>query len=481
MGAVNQTPYKITKTFSITKFDTDKRLVYGIASGPLIDGQGEIITPAAIKEALPDYMQYGNLRYMHQGEDDSKGPDIDAVGKVIAAEVKEDGRTYITAKIFDDNIWAKIKAGILQGFSIGADVLEYTVKMVEGVLTPIITRVKINEFSVVDRPAYPEARILAYKMQGVKKPMATKRKPVMVEKTEELAGILKTSQRSLKKAATPEKVIQSLLDLHNDMITNGNTDGAGMLVDAIANIQAATQDQSADLTDPNPDPNADDLTDDDSDLENMDDYGVTMNLAAGDPGEEEDPENPDMTKRKYSEGQSLADSIAGEFGGEKSNPALEMAGSGTVTSNRTSNEVNSLDQLVNSMPDSGFPADPKKAKELALKMARQKAAQIRKGAGTTLLGGNQLGDFITVSTELFKSLTARLDRLEKMPRSGGPSLTAISRGEVTKSAGGQGASTEDKIAALIELRDRTTDRFKKQEVNNQIAKLQIRQSYGFVD
>jgi hypothetical protein len=55
-------------------------------------------------------MKFPALREMHQPL---------AAGKTIAADVAEDGCTYITAKVVDPVAIKKVKEGVYAGFSIG--------------------------------------------------------------------------------------------------------------------------------------------------------------------------------------------------------------------------------------------------------------------------------------------------------------------------------------------------------------------------
>ncbi len=68
----------------LEKFDSEQRLVYGYASTEARDSQGEIVTRAAIEARcplmLPAYMEYANIREMHQ---------LSAVGVVKSAGLDE--------------------------------------------------------------------------------------------------------------------------------------------------------------------------------------------------------------------------------------------------------------------------------------------------------------------------------------------------------------------------------------------------------
>lgn len=131
----------------ISKTDDEQRLVYGYASTEALDSHGEIISKDAIGGALDDYMKFANIREMHKAS---------AVGVTEQAQLDEKG-LYIVAKVVDDAAWAKVKAGVYKGFSIGG-------KLVEKV-GDTITKMKLTEISLVDRPACPEAMIEVFKLE----------------------------------------------------------------------------------------------------------------------------------------------------------------------------------------------------------------------------------------------------------------------------------------------------------------------------
>jgi hypothetical protein len=133
----------------IEKVDEEKRMVWGYASTPTKDLQGEIVTLDAIKAALPDYMQWANIREMHTSS---------AVGVTKEAHVDEKG-LYIGAKIVDDDAWKKCKEQVYKGFSIGGSKLQK--------VGDTIKELRLTEISIVDRPANPDARIDVCKVAGV--------------------------------------------------------------------------------------------------------------------------------------------------------------------------------------------------------------------------------------------------------------------------------------------------------------------------
>jgi HK97 family phage prohead protease len=135
----------------LEKVDREQRLVYGYASTEARDSQGEIVTRAAIEAALPAYMEYANIREMHQ---------LSAVGVVKSAGLDDKG-LLLEAKVVDDAAWAKVREGVYKGLSIGGRVTQR-----DALNKAIITGVELNEISLVDRPANPEALIAAYKAAG---------------------------------------------------------------------------------------------------------------------------------------------------------------------------------------------------------------------------------------------------------------------------------------------------------------------------
>jgi HK97 family phage prohead protease len=132
--------------------------VYGVASTGTRDDAGEIVLPDAMKAALPDYARYPALREMHQPS---------AAGRTLEASVDEDGATRIVAHVVDPVAIAKVKSRTYSGFSIGGRVLAR-----DATDATVITKIKLSEISLVDRPANPEAVIDLWKAEVVDGPPA---------------------------------------------------------------------------------------------------------------------------------------------------------------------------------------------------------------------------------------------------------------------------------------------------------------------
>jgi hypothetical protein len=126
-------------------------VVVGTASSGARDEQGEVITPDAMKAALPDYLKWGAIREMHQPH---------AAGTALGAEVQDDGRTLIEAHIVDPEAVRKVKARVYKGFSVGGKVLARDPQD-----RSVITKIRLSEISLVDRPCNPEAAIDLWKAE----------------------------------------------------------------------------------------------------------------------------------------------------------------------------------------------------------------------------------------------------------------------------------------------------------------------------
>lgn len=139
-------PQVIDEDFQVfipfAKRDDDAKkqnMVFGFASTELEDSDGEIIDKEAVQEAWPAYAKFGNIREMHQAI---------ASGKLKSTIWKE-GSPYIGVKVVGAEAREKVDEGVYNGFSLGG-------KKIEKVGNHI-TKLRISEISLVDRPANPGA------------------------------------------------------------------------------------------------------------------------------------------------------------------------------------------------------------------------------------------------------------------------------------------------------------------------------------
>lgn len=193
----------------VTENEDGTLTVAGIASSEAVDSDGEIITSAAMKDAIPDYMKFGALREMHQPI---------AAGSALSCEVQEDGRTYLEALVVDSESVKKVKAGVLKGFSIGGKVQKRNPKN-----RNIIEAIKLVEISLVDRPANPEAIIGLVKMEDAvdettetpapapeNQPDPQPAPAVDTEKAERLEALKKWAGESITDAAVAIQALDAL-------------------------------------------------------------------------------------------------------------------------------------------------------------------------------------------------------------------------------------------------------------------------------
>jgi hypothetical protein len=149
----------ITHAFAadITKAERDENgdlIVYGKATGPDVDLDEQVCDPEWLKQAMPEWMTWGNLREMHQ-------PIAAGVGLELAAEGDD---WMVKSKVVDEGTAKKIEAGALKGYSVGIK----NAKVVKDAQAPggRIVGGQIVEVSYVDRPCNPTATLAIAKAAG---------------------------------------------------------------------------------------------------------------------------------------------------------------------------------------------------------------------------------------------------------------------------------------------------------------------------
>jgi hypothetical protein len=132
--------------------------VYGIVSSESVDSAGEIVRADAVRKALDGYMRFPALREMHG---------LSAAGTTLEIGVDDDGITRIVGHVVDENAIRKVKQNVYRGFSLGGKVTKRN-----GDNSKIIEGITINEISLVDRPAQPDAVLEVWKADGMTAPAA---------------------------------------------------------------------------------------------------------------------------------------------------------------------------------------------------------------------------------------------------------------------------------------------------------------------
>lgn len=169
--------------------------VHGIASTGARDAAGEIVLPEAVRAALPAYMAFGAIREMHQPR---------AAGAALSAEVDDDGATRLCAHVVDPVAIQKVKAGVYKGLSIGGKVLSR-----DPVDPSVITSIRLDEISLVDRPCNPEAVIDLWKAQGLVPNAGPTNAEVLAEAEAMARAGGKPRRRSDYVAAAREKLMKA--------------------------------------------------------------------------------------------------------------------------------------------------------------------------------------------------------------------------------------------------------------------------------
>lgn len=135
---------------TIKSFDDEQRIIEGIASTPTPDRTQDVVVPTGVTMSLP-------LPFLYQHNANQP------IGHVIAAKVTEAG-IAITAQIakgvapFIDEAWSLIKAGLVQGLSIGFRPTKDP-KPIKGTYGVRFDDWELMEVSAVTIPANAEASI----------------------------------------------------------------------------------------------------------------------------------------------------------------------------------------------------------------------------------------------------------------------------------------------------------------------------------
>lgn len=136
--------------FPITRVDEEKREVTAYAFvNEVVDGEGGVrLKRTAMEAATPDYMEWANIREMHQ-------PNAAGVASAVVWDPKG---AQMTLRVVDDAAWEKCRTGVYKGLSVGVRPTLMRGKEVEKCLW--------FETSLVDRPKDPDARFIAVRAEG---------------------------------------------------------------------------------------------------------------------------------------------------------------------------------------------------------------------------------------------------------------------------------------------------------------------------
>ena len=280
--------YEITKS---EKQDDGTLLVRGVATDSTLDIDQQICDPEWLKDAMPQWFKWGNVRYMHQSE---------AVGTAEAYEEK-DGAHHITARVVDPTAVKKVEHGVLKGFSIG--IRRPHIVADKAAPGGVIRGGEIVEVSLVDRPANPSCTLTLAKSAAAA--------PDWTGSPEDLDRGLVRVEELTEKAAETEPLegdptgTAPDTDADGGEVGTGDTGGAGEGPDGDAGADPTPGDTDADAdaggagepdgVDPNPaDTTTADGVDDAGDDTTADDDtagdDTTTDDATGDDAGEAEPE-----------------------------------------------------------------------------------------------------------------------------------------------------------------------------------------------
>lgn len=429
---------------AITKVDEAQRMVYGDASTETPDAQpgiwkgetyaGDIIAMDAIAAALPDYMQWANLREMH-------GPV--AAGVVKDASV-EGSRFPIAAHVTDDQAWYKVTTGTYKGFSIGGKCEDAEIVKIAGMPYRRITKLSLTEISLVDRPANPQARITLYKGADM-------------AETDDTATEV-ADETKITKAADPTKAIALLQQLRNDAETDGDMDAADEYTAAIRSVAQAAGIATATTDDTDAEPDADDTgmaLDDGSDPST----DMAMAIKTGDLAKADDlrkafPNYSDegLIDLLLKRGQAISGNNMGHL--KNAHDSLQKATGGAVCAPGQQEQGTGIAMAASLAPD-----------DLAKAFAPVFAG---------LVGLLEKND---VKTD---AITKRLDHLEKQEAPGAPATRAV---PIEKALPGVPEPTptpnteEAELNALRKLRDGTTDETVRRALYQEVSQRELRKVY----
>jgi len=130
--------------------DDGSVIVEGPVSSESIDSEDEIVDYDALKAAAADYMQFANIREMHDPHT--------ASGTMLDLQFDDSARKiWGRAHIVDAGAVKKVLTGVFKGFSIGGRKLAWEMQKVGDRAVRRLTKMWWAETSLVDRPANPDA------------------------------------------------------------------------------------------------------------------------------------------------------------------------------------------------------------------------------------------------------------------------------------------------------------------------------------
>jgi len=136
MWESDTTVSELTKSIegTILKADEEQRMVYGWASvvtekgEPVVDRQGDVIEPDTLVRAVNKFMEHVRVgKEMHKGDQIGavihSMPITKEIGESLGIQSDREG-WIVAFKVYNDDVWAKVKSGELAAFSIGGKAIK---------------------------------------------------------------------------------------------------------------------------------------------------------------------------------------------------------------------------------------------------------------------------------------------------------------------------------------------------------------------
>lgn len=190
--------------FGITKSEKQADgtlMVTGVATDNTLDVDEQICDPEWLKNAMPDWFRWGNIREQHSNI---------AAGVATEYEAKGD-QHWITARVVDPASVKKVESGVLKGFSIGIR-SPRVIKDNKAAGGRIIDG-QIVEVSLVDRPANPActlslAKTIDGEITAVEHLEETQMNPEETEAPVEVTEVVETEKADKPEESTEESTME---------------------------------------------------------------------------------------------------------------------------------------------------------------------------------------------------------------------------------------------------------------------------------
>lgn len=172
--AAQPTHFDLFLPFSkVAQQDDGTLLVHSLVNDETLDDQGEIVTYDAVEKASGAFMEWGNVREMH--DDHTAAGTVLSLARDVAAGTHE-----AIVHVVDPGAVKKVLSKVYKGTSLGGFKTQVQLSKVDGKPVRKVTGIDWRELSLVDRPSRPTATLTLLKRSDGDAPA-----PALVEETTE--------------------------------------------------------------------------------------------------------------------------------------------------------------------------------------------------------------------------------------------------------------------------------------------------------